>query len=227
MDRIHQILNAGTACLQRCAAGEDFFQPYPVTPAGDDLVQWYLDEFGQIINTDCAKMAFLNAGYTPGDPESVRKFHASAAELVKNLIEKMFQRMEKGSNLYLMAGGNGSGKSSFCSSLRSLPDSDWVIDSTLGAYGPARRTILRALEQGVKPVVSWIIRSSDEAWKNGVRKRALHGSHATPRDVFERTHARVPLNLAKLKSEFPSNILPVFEIKNDFQPEHISGKEVL
>ncbi len=231
MDRIHQILNAGTARLQRCAERDDFFQPYPVTPAGNDLVRWYLDEFGQIINTDCAKMAFLKDGYTPGDPASVRKFHAPAAELVKNLIEKMFQSMfqsmGKGSHLYLMAGGNGSGKSSFCSGIRPLPDTDWVIDSTLGSYGPARQTILRALEQGVEPVVIWIRRSQEDAWKNGVCKRALHGSHATPRDVFEYTHAQVPLNLEKLKSEFPSTVLPVLEINNNFQPDRISGKEGL
>jgi len=69
----------------------------------------------------------------------------------------------------------------------------------------------------LKPVVFWIKRPAEEAWNNGVLKRAAHGSHMTPRDVFEETHAGVPLNVARLRDNFTAETLPVFEIENDFK----------
>ena len=214
MKTIHRIQTAGTARLRRCAAGDDFFQRHPASGPGSDPVQWYLGEFGHIINSDCAKLAFLRDGYDPADPESVRKFHAPASALVGQLIDAMFERTAAGNYLCLTAGGNGSGKSTFCDGIRPLLGDAWCIDATMGSFEPARVTIARALELGMKPVVFWIRRPPEEAWNNGVLKRAAHGSHATPRDIFEFTHAQVPLNLAKLRKEFSPSLLPVIEIEN-------------
>ena len=69
----------------------------------------------------------------------------------------------------------------------------------------------------MKPVVFWIRRPPEDAWNNGVLKRAAHGSHATPRDIFEYTHAQVPRNLAKLREGFLPSVLPIIEIENRFE----------
>ena len=47
----------------------DFFQEVPEELPQEDLTAWYLRNFGRIINTDCAKMAFMKDGYMPYDPE--------------------------------------------------------------------------------------------------------------------------------------------------------------
>lgn len=217
------MLEAGVARLRRCAAGEDFIQARPKTAPGGDLTEWYIREFGRIINSDCAKFAFLGAGYEPGDPESVRKFYPPASELVRQLIEKMLQSAAPGGRLYLSAGGNGSGKSSFCSAIRPLlGENEWVIDATLGSYEPTRRTISRAEAKGMTAVVFWIKRTPEAAWRNGVLKRDALGGHITPRDIFDSTHAIVPQNVAKLKSDFSSTTLTVIEIENDFPPHRES-----
>ena len=208
------MINHGIKRLKLAASGEDFFQVIPDELPQGDLTAWYLRNFGQIINTDCAKMAFIKDGYTPSDPGSVAKFHPASSEIVKALVKEMLGEIHPGNTVIFMAGGNGSGKSTFCDGIRAHLGGDWVIDATLASLEAARNTMESIFALGANAVIIHIIRDPEEAWENGVLKRAAHGNHCTPRSVFEFTHKTVTGNVATLEREFALNGLQVYRIEN-------------
>lgn len=208
------MINYGIKRLKLAASGEDFFQVIPDELPQGDLTAWYLRNFGRIINTDCAKLAFIKDGYTPSDPESVAKFHPASSEIVKELIGKMLAGISADDTVFFMAGGNGSGKSTFCDGIRAHLGENWVIDATLASLETARNTLEEVFAFEVNVVIIHIIRDPKEAWKNGVLKRAAHGSHCTPRSVFEFTHKTVIDNVAALEREFARKGLQVYRIEN-------------
>ena len=73
--RMEKLIFHGVERLRKAANGDDFFQRVP--PILPDLWsdEWYWDNFGHILNSDCAKLAFIKQGYQPENPESVSKFH--------------------------------------------------------------------------------------------------------------------------------------------------------
>ena len=81
-----KLIEYGKKRLKLAASGEDFFQVIPEELPQGNLTAWYLRNFGHIINTDCAKMAFCQDGYLPSDPELVAKFHPASSQVVKSLI---------------------------------------------------------------------------------------------------------------------------------------------
>lgn len=208
------MINNGIKRLERAALGNNFFQQIPEELPQGDLPQWYLRNFGRIINTDCAKMAFIKDGYVPSDPGSVAKFHLQSSALVKELIGGMLSGISSNNTVIFMAGGNGSGKSTFCDGIRPYLGEDWVIDATLASLDAARDTMAEVFVRGAKAVIIHIIRDTEEAWENGVLKRAACGSHYTPRKVFEYTHKTVADNVATLEREFARKGLQVYRIEN-------------
>ncbi|MBE6377130.1 MAG: hypothetical protein E7050_11825 [Lentisphaerae bacterium] len=208
------LISHGICRLKCAAAGDDFFQKVPEELLQEDLTGWYLRNFGRIINTDCAKMAFIKNGYAPHDPESVAKFHPASSQVVKGLIEVMLGEIQPGNTVIFMAGGNGSGKSTFCDGIRPYLGENWVIDATLASLETARNTLEEVFAFGVNAVIIHIIRDPKEAWENGVLKRAAHGSHCTPRKVFEHTHNAVADNVAALECEFARKGLQIYRIEN-------------
>ncbi len=216
MDLFSFFIQLGESRLERSRKGADFFQEVPTELVGEDVLGWYLKHFGRIINTDCAKLAFLKDGYLPSNPESVAEFHGQASRIVQQLVDFMLGEVDETSRVVFMAGGNGSGKSTFCNGARAgLSEKDWIIDATLASYEPAARTMQRLLEKGVRTALVFIDRPMDDAWANGVLKRAVHGSHRTPRSVFDSTHATVPRNVERLLLEFPAIQPSFFHICND------------
>ena len=213
-NRMENLLFCGNDRLKRAAAGEDFFQKVPAGQPEGDLTAWYLRNFGKVINTDCTKMAFCQDGYTPSDPESVAKFHPASSEIVKALIGKMLEELRPGNLVIFMAGGNGSGKSTFCDGIRAHLGGDWVLDATLASLETARSTMEAVLALGANGVIIHIIRDREEAWGNGVLKRAANGSHCTPRKVFEFSHKTVTGNVATLEREFARKGLLVYRVEN-------------
>ena len=211
---MEKLISHGICRLKCAAAGDDFFQKVPEEVPQEDLTGWYLRNFGRIINTDCAKMAFIADGYIPSDPESVAKFHPAASQVVKGLIEVMLGEIQPVNTVIFMAGGNGSGKSTFCDGIRAYLGSDWVIDATLASLDAARNTMEEVFASGANAVIIHIIREPKEAWENGVVKRAAHGSHCTPRNVFEHTHKVVADNVATLEREFARKGLQIYRIEN-------------
>ena len=208
------MINYGIKRLKLAASGEDFFQVIPDELPQGDLTAWYLRNFGRIINTDCAKLAFIKDGYTPSDPESVAKFHPASSEIVKALVKEMLGKIHPGNTVIFMAGGNGSGKSTFCDGIRAHLGGDWVIDATLASLDVVRNTLEAVFALGANAVIIHIIRDPEDAWENGVLKRAAHGSHCTPRRVFEFTHKSVTGNVEILEREFSRKGLLVYRVEN-------------
>ena len=213
---IGTIIEAGKQRLKAASDGEDFFQKIPAgIPQNGKIEEWYWKNFGHIINTDCVKLAFLKEGYTPADPASVAKYHSQSAKIMKNLIESMLNGgLAEDAVVILMAGGNGSGKSTFCDGIRHCIGQHWVIDATMASFIAAYDTLHRIYETRRKAVIVHIRRPIEDAWTNGVLKRAAHGSHCTPRPVFEQTHAVVADHVNRLESAFKSNGLIVYRIDN-------------
>ena len=216
-NRMEKMIPCGLNRLQQAAAGIDFFQKIPdQTPEGMDY-KWYWDNFGHIINSDCAKMAFIRQGYRPEDPASVSEFHQKASAWMHCLInEILYDKREvyPGKTVIFMAGGNGSGKSTFCDGIKAHLGSNWVIDATLASLEAARCTMESVFALGGNAVIIHIIREPEEAWQNGVLKRAANGSHCTPRSVFEFSHRVVAENVATLEKEFARKGLLVYRVEN-------------
>ena len=208
------LIELGEKRLRKAVLGDDFFQKVPDELPQGDLTAWYLRNFGRIINTDCAKMAFIKDGYIPSDPESVAEFHPASSEIVKALVKEMLGEIQPKNTVFFMAGGNGSGKSTFCDGIRAHLGGDWVLDATLASLEAARNTIKEVFALGANAVIIHIIRDPEDAWENGVLKRAVHGSHCTPRRVFEFTHKTVTGNVATLEREFARKGLQVYRIEN-------------
>ena len=218
--KLRAIIYAGVERLRLAENGVDFFQEVPEESPGSDLGAWYLRNFGKVINSDCAKLAFLRDGYIPGNDQSVEKFYPQASQLVQKLIKLLISEYANRNGLLILtAGGNGSGKSTFCSVIRPLlGENDFVIDSTFASYDSAINTIKLAREQGFAPVVIYIKRTPEEAWKNGVLKRAAHGSHRTPRYVFDSTHTLVPQYMDRIAH---SGSIPLITIPNPVPDDFI------
>jgi hypothetical protein len=89
-----------------------------------------------------------------------------------------------------------------------------VIDATLASLETARNTLEEVFALGANAIIIHIIREPEDAWQNGVLKRAAHGSHCTPRRVFEHTHKVVADNVAILEQEFARKGLQVYRIEN-------------
>lgn len=212
---IAELIRKGTLRLREAAAGRDFYQTEPEQPPDGDMLQWYWNNFGRIINPDCAKLAFLNRGYVPRNPDSAGEFHLLASQLVERLIRTMlFDKICPSDYVIFMAGGHGSGKSTFCDGIRNDLHHAWVIDSVPGSYQATRETLNHIYHRGAQAAIIQILRSPEEAWYNGVLKRSAHGWHCTPRTVFDRTHAAVAHNISRLQKEFQREGLQVYQIDN-------------
>ena len=213
-----KLIESGKNRLIRAANGEDFFQKLPdKLPEEKNFCQWYLRHFGHIINSDCAKLAFIDEGYRPEDPESVSRFYSGASNYMRLLINDiLYNELKKscGKTVIFMAGGNGSGKSTFCDGIREHLGENWVIDATLASLEAARDTMETVFALAANAVIIHIIRDPEEAWHKGVLKRAANGSHCTPRSVFEFSHGIVSENVATLEREFASKGLQVYRIEN-------------
>ena len=216
--RMEKLISHGVERLKKAAAGDDFFQKVPENLPDSWSDDWYWNNFGHILNSDCAKFAFIKQGYQPENPESVSKFHTEVSNRMYMLVREMLYGSQSdiyaGKTVIFMAGGNGSGKSTFCDGIRAHLGEDWVIDATLASLETARNTLEAVLALGANAVIIHIIREPEEAWENGVLKRAANGSHCTPRHVFEFTHKTVTGNVAILEREFARKGLVVYRIEN-------------
>ena len=216
--RMELLISHGVERLKKAANGDDFFQKIPENLPDSWSDKWYWDNFGHILNSDCAKLAFIKQGYQPENPESVSKFHTEVSNRMYMLVQEMLYGSQSdiyaGKTVIFMAGGNGSGKSTFCDGIRAHLGGDWVIDATLASLETARNTLDEVFALGANAIIIHIIREPEEAWGNGVMKRAAHGSHCTPREVFEHTHKVVADNVATLEREFARKGLQVYRIEN-------------
>ena len=148
----------------------------------------YIEYFGNVLNTDSAKLLFRDQGYDPTSEQSVRDFHPQAAKIVTQLFEHWLATKKNvgDGTIVFLGGGNGSGKST---SAPAYSRSAFVMDSTMTSLDASKAKIQMALTAGFTPVIRFVYRNPIEAWFDGVLGRAAMGGHITPKSVFANTHS--------------------------------------
>lgn len=144
-------------------------------------------------------------GYNPKDWRT----HVDKTGFVGPRMEAQFQhllktRKNKGNgHVAILAGGNGSGKSTVTSKL--ADNYDFTIDSTLGNIETARKQIKSILANGQKPNIIYVYRDPMDAL-NGVIERAENGGHIVSPLSFANSHTKARENLRLLIDEFGDKI---------------------
>ena len=182
-----------------------------------EKINAYINRFGTIINSDNAKLLFKGEGYDPHSPESVKKFHPQAGELVKALFNHLLKnRKGKGNGTVVFTGGgNGSGKSSVLSGAEAR-NADFVFDSAMVNKEAARESIQRVLDNGQKPLLYFVFRDPAEAWFEGVKSRNESADgHIVPEAVFANTHSKAKQNFIELVREFGDKVEYIIRDNSD------------
>ena len=196
----------------------------------EEKISEYEKRFGNIINTDSAKLLFKDEGYNPHDIESVKKFHPQASAIVRSLFEK-FLRESKGNKngiVVFTGGGTGSGKSSMMNN-SVVKNADFVFDSTMVNFDAAKNSIQRVIDNGQIPLITFVYRDPADAWFNGILRRNKNiDGHIVPEATFANTHAISKENFLRLADEFGDKVLYIItEVKNGLkEPIEISIEEL-
>lgn len=194
----------------------------------DEQVKKYEERFGNVINTDNAKLLFVNDGYDPHDAESVKQFHVKAGEIVRNLFDKLLKdRKGKGNGFVVFTGGgNGSGKSSVMTG-DIVKNADFVFDSAMVNYEAAKKSIQQVIDNGQTPLLAFVYRNPADAWFNGVLKRNQSADgHIVPDGVFANTHAVARDTFLKLVDEFGNKVQYIIKEVADGKSSEITIEEL-
>lgn len=135
------------------------------------MKQKYIEENGNVVNTDNARKLFADVGYNGSNSAAVHEVSSKISnDVFKHLLESRPQ-----TDVYFMAGGSGAGKSTATrGALEALiQDAALNLDGNLSRYETARSKIDLALEMGKEPNVVYVYRDPVEAWNNGVIKRMV------------------------------------------------------
>ena len=186
------------ACRRRCPKSTVELVKHPSSLGGDSafgkpvnvehISAVFEARFGNVLNTDSAKLLFRDQGYDPTSEQSVRDFHPQAAKIVTQLFEHWLATKKNvgDGTIVFLGGGNGSGKST---SAPAYSRSTFVMDSTMTSLDASKAKIQMALDAGFTPVIRFVYRNPIEAWFDGVLGRASMGGHITPKSVFSNTHS--------------------------------------
>lgn len=137
----------------------------------DALLKQYLQENGNIVNTDEARKLFSDVGYIGSNSAAVQE---PAKKVADAAFDYHLSNAKKGQDAYFLAGGSGAGKSTATKSLKgSMDKAAFVFDGNLSSYESAKKKIGRAEERGLNITVPYIYRNPVDAWNNGVIARML------------------------------------------------------
>lgn len=135
------------------------------------LVNQYLEENGNIINTDNARNLFKDVGYKGTNSAAVHEASSAVAnEAFRRLLEKSDKK-----NVYFTAGGSGAGKTTATrGAMQELfKNAAAMVDGNYSKYGSSIKKIRMAREAGKDPTVVYVYRDPVEAWNQGVISRML------------------------------------------------------
>lgn len=137
----------------------------------DKLVDEYLKENGNVVNTDSARVLFKDLGYRGSNSAAV---HEASSLISKEALKKL-EAVGKNDHISFYAGGSGAGKTSTIDKI--FPElgkkSDAVIDGNLSNYAKAVKQMNKFLEDRKTVDIVYVYRPPEEAWK-GVIHRMLH-----------------------------------------------------
>lgn len=135
----------------------------------EELVDQYIEEFGNVANTDDARKLFAEQGYTGTNAAA---FHEAASALNKVVVREL-SMVGKNNQVTMFAGGAGSGKTTAISGLKKdiIAASDVVVDGTMSKYESSLKSVDRFLKAGKNVDINYVYREPEDAWVNGVIKR--------------------------------------------------------
>lgn len=168
--------SAGTVKRDNSLTGDDAavqeasIRKYESDPEG--MTQAYLQENGNVVNTDDARKLFADVGYKGYNAAAV---HEAASALSKKALEALIKKAPKGSDAFYLAGSSGSGKTTAVRGRLNteLNKAAFVLDGNLSRYETAIEKIHKAEAAGIKPTIVYVYRDPLEAWNNGVISRML------------------------------------------------------
>lgn len=166
-----------------------------------------------VLNTD--EFRHHLPGYNGTNASGV---HEAASSLAKKFYAELLQSQKgKGNNrLLVLAGGGGSGKGTLTNKFFHQEQHPIILDQVSGNLAKLEGKIDEAKKHGYEPTYAFVDRPVDEAFMNGVVRRAanLHNKGKIPRTVEidramqDNTHARkVALALLEKRPDIQPHIM--------------------
>lgn len=144
---------------------------------------------GKLINADEARKLFKKIGYVGSNSQAVQE---ASSQIAKDVWRDMLATTKR-KEVFLTAGGSGSGKTSAIKKLMGKDTKNSVVlDGNLSKVRSAMQRLEEAIDAGKKPVVVYTYREPLDAWENGVIKRMIsnpdEGGRVVPLSVFLQNH---------------------------------------
>lgn len=136
----------------------------------ESMVEEYIRQNGNVVNTDEARKLFADVGYTGANSAAVH----DAAKAVSDLaFTRLLERAKPGQDAFFMAGGSGAGKSTATREFaEQMQKAGLVFDGNLSSYDSAIKKLKAVDEKGLNVTIPYVYRDPAEAW-NGVVSRML------------------------------------------------------
>lgn len=188
-----------------------------------------MDEYerrnGNVVGTDRAKLLF--DGYDQTDPESQRKYHRRASELVHGVFLRYLETRKGGGNgmVVFMGGGNGAGKSTISDEAAKV--ADFAFDSTMASLDAARESIRQVVDNEERPVLIYVYRDPKAAWE-AIKGRVARGGHTASVSAWANTHVNSRKVFLTLAQEFGDKInVEIRETVEDGRPRPLTIDELV
>lgn len=134
------------------------------------MVDEYLKQNGNVVNTDNARKLFEDVGYVGSNSAAV---HTASKAISDKAFEQLLSRAKPGQDIFFMAGGSGAGKSTATRGMKTQMDKAAVVfDGNLSNYDSALKKIKAAEAKGLNVTIPYVFRDPVEAW-SGVVGRML------------------------------------------------------
>jgi hypothetical protein len=153
---------------------EDAIHKYMSDPQA--MLQDYLKNNGNVVNTDEARKLFGDIGYNGSNSAAV---HTPSKAISDAAFEHHLSNAKPGQDAYFMAGGSGAGKSSTTKALRAQMDRAAVVfDGNLSSYDSALKKINASEAKGLNVTIPYVYREPVQAWKGVIDRMLGTGSDA-------------------------------------------------
>jgi hypothetical protein len=137
--------------------------------------------FGNVVNADNAKE--LSVDYRADRSTNACAVHEPSSWLAKQVYKQILASPvpeDKYNTAFFMTGGPGTGKTTAIEGNKTLSsfikNSNVVMDGTFAGFKSADAKIQQALAAGRDAIIAYVHRDPDDAFENGILRRAEHGT---------------------------------------------------
>jgi hypothetical protein len=141
----------------------------------------YKQKFGNVVNADNAKE--LSVDYRADRSANASAVHEPSSWLAKQVYKQILAAPvpeDKYNTAFFMTGGPGTGKTTAIEGSKTLSrfikNSNVVMDGTFAGFKSADAKIQQALAAGRDAIIAYVHRDPDDAFENGILRRAEHGT---------------------------------------------------